>query len=211
MKNFVIIGPPGSGKDTQVEVLKERFGHVSISGGDVSRALAAKEPKIREIVEHGALIDDNLILRGLSEQLDAIEPATGIILNGIPRTMYQAEHISEIMIENHRTIDAVVYLEVSEEEVVKRLTARKVCSSCGKVMAQTTDKCPYCGAPVKTREDDQPAAIINRMQSFLDNTIPLITYFKNKGILVEIDGEKSPEEVTKEIIERLDLCQTKAN
>lgn len=208
MRNIIVMGPPGSGKDTQVEAIKEHTNSEVISSGDITRSLAANDPKIAEILKSGGLLDDALITKQVDAMITNVDSGKGIIFDGFPRTMIQAEKLNELLVNHRRTLDAVIYLVVSEEEVVKRLSIRKICPSCGLVLTEDHGKCSNCGAELVKREDDEPAVIINRMQTFLDKTMPLVSYYRNKGILLEINGEQPIENVTEDILKRLEECET---
>lgn len=211
MKNIIIMGPPGSGKDTQIEELKKYFKFEMIAGGDVARSLAKKDQKISQMVNHGELIKDDLILAEVDEIIGNINAETGIVFDGFPRDLYQAQKLSQILLNHHRTLDAAVYINVPEEEVVRRLSSRIICSLCGINIPIGANKCAKCGGRPVRRGDDEPAVVINRMQVFLDNSMPLVSYYKNQGILIEVNGEQSIKKVNQDISERLDLCQIAKN
>lgn len=211
MRNLIIMGPPGSGKDTQIEELRKCFDFAMIAGGDVARSLAKKNKKLAEIINEGGLINDDLVLAEVDEIISGISEDKGIVFDGFPRDLYQAEKLNQILFTHHRALDAVLYIAVSEEEVVKRLTSRRICALCGVNIPLGAEKCAKCGGRPISREDDKPAVIINRMQTFLDKTIPLVTYYKNMCIYKEVNGEQTIDKVSLDIRERLELCQTIKN
>ncbi len=204
MKGIVIIGPPGSGKDTQIEKLRDYYDIAVISGGDISRELSKKNSKIRQIVDSGQLIDDSLILEGIDKLLDTVPAEKLVVFDGVPRTMHQAEGINEILAHHNRLIDVVIYIEVPEEVIVDRLSRRRVCSLCGINIPEGAEKCASCGGRSVLREDDHPAAIMRRVETFLDRTLPLTEYYKMKGIMAEVNGDQSIAEVAKNIKEMID-------
>ena len=202
MKNLVIIGPPGSGKDTQVDSMRQLFDFELISTGDIARALADKNEKYKKIVEAGGLLDDVVLTAELGKKIDSIPNDMGIVFDGYPRNLHQAELLNEILLHHNRILDQVIYLSLDEAAVVERLTNRHVCSLCGHNTGDATT-CPLCGGTPTKRHDDEPAVIIRRVQTFLENTLPLINYYRNKGILLEIDGDQSIEAVAREVKEKL--------
>jgi adenylate kinase len=207
MKNIILMGPPGSGKDTQIDQLKECFNAEIIGGGDIARRLSETNPEYARIVRSGGLLDDNLVLDEVSKVLDGVDGTRGVIFDGFPRTIQQAEKLNQVLAHHGRTLDNVVYIALDEEEVVNRLSKRKVCAICGKDIPPSQEKCLADGGRAVRRPDDEPATIINRMQTYLDRTVPLIDYYKMKGILAEVNGDQTIENVTKDIKEKLDLCK----
>lgn len=205
MRNFIIMGPPGSGKDTQIEALLESHNLTMISSGDIARKLASENNLYKEIIAKGELLDDKVIIKEVEKEISQIEPALGIIFDGFPRTVIQAEKLNEILVNNGRTLDAAVYIHVEEEEIVKRLSSRLVCPICKRNLDPHNNICPECNVEGIRRSDDEPVTVINRIQTFLDKTMPLVSYYKDRGILYEINGEQSVENVTKDILERLDF------
>ncbi len=203
MKGIIIIGPPGSGKDTQIQKLAADYDIAVISGGDISRELSKRSPKIRKIIDSGNLIDDELILKGIDELLSQIPPEKVIVFDGVPRTLHQAEGINEVLSHHDRLIDAVIYISIEEDVIVDRLSKRRVCALCGKNIPEGAKKCIQCGGRAVQREDDYPAAIMRRVQTFLERTLPLVNYFQNKGILAEVNGDQSIATVATDIKEKL--------
>ncbi len=205
MKNIIFFGPPGSGKDTQISELKKSFNFEFISGGDISRRLADKNKGLKETISHGGLINDDLVLPDADEIIKTIPADIGIVFDGFPRTLYQAERLSEIMVRNSRTVDAAIYLSLEEEEILARLSKRLVCAICGNNLPQDSKTCPKWGGRAVTRPDDQPITVIKRVQTFLEKTLPLVTYYRNRGILIEIDGNQKVVDVALDIKNKLGL------
>lgn len=203
MKNLVIIGPPGSGKDTQVDKLRQLFDFEVISSGDIARVLAEKNEEYRKVVEAGGLLDDSVLTAELNKELDDIPASTGVIFDGYPRNLHQAGLLGEILLHHNRILDFVIYLSLDEAAVVERLSSRRVCSVCGHNVAAEAQKCPICGGEPTRRHDDEPAVIIRRVQTFLENTLPLINYYRNKDILLEVNGDQSIDAVASELREKL--------
>ena len=203
MKNIVIIGPPGSGKDTQIEKMHEYFDFEIISTGDIARSLAAKNNKYKEVVEAGGLLDDSVLTGELDRTVSGAPADMGLVFDGYPRTLHQAELLNEILLHHNRILDYVIYIGLDEAAVVTRLSKRFVCTKCGHNVEPGSGKCAVCGGELTRRHDDEPVVIIRRVQTFLENTLPLISYYRNKGVLVEIEGDQSVEEVAEDIREKL--------
>ena len=203
MKNIIVIGPPGSGKDTQIEEMNNYLDFEMISGGDISRNLSATNSKVKAIIESGGLIDDNLVIDAADKMLIDIPNEKGIVFDGFPRTLHQAERMYEILSHHNRTLDTVIYIQLEEDKIVERLSRRKICSLCGKNIPTGAIKCITCGGRPVVRDDDSSATIVNRVQTFLESTLPLVNYFKNKGVLININGDQSISKVAADIREGL--------
>ena len=202
MKNIVLIGPPGSGKDTQIEKMHELFDFEVIPTGDIARSLAEKYEKYRQIVESGGLIDDAILAKELSKKLDQLGNKS-VIFDGYPRNLHQADQLNEILLHHNRLLDQVIYISLDEAEIVNRLSVRQICSVCGHNVVVGENACSLCGGNAIQRQDDEPAVIIRRVQTFLENTLPLVNYYRNKGILLEINGDQSIDKVAFEIKRKL--------
>jgi len=133
-----------------------------------------------------------------------VELPKGIVFDGFPRTLHQAEALNEILLHHGRNLDMVVYISLEEDVIVERLSKRMVCSLCGHNLPSGVTKCSECGGRPVRRQDDEPATIIKRVQTYLENTLPLISYYRNKGILLEIDGDQLIAAVASDIKEKLD-------
>lgn len=203
MKNLLVMGPPGSGKDTQIIEILKYLHFELISSGDLVRELAKKDLACRKIMSEGGLVPDDILLAEIEKRVDMIDPHRGIIFDGFPRTLHQAEVLNELLLHHSRTVDRVIYIALEEDAIVDRLTRRKICSICGQNIMPGVEKCPECGGRPVRRPDDEPAVVIKRVQTFLENTLPLINYYRNKDILVEIDGDQSIVAVAKDVKEKL--------
>lgn len=198
MKNIIILGPPGSGKDTQIDELVKFMDLQLISGGDISRKIALCNKEYCKIIEQGGLIEDSVMIAEIDKFMDTLDPKRGIVFDGFPRTLHQAEVLNEVLLHHGRNLDAVVYIELEEADIVDRLSRRRVCAQCGH-NATGSEKCGICGGRAVRRPDDEPAVIIKRVQTFLENTLPLVGYYRNKGILLQINGDQSIAAVAKDI------------
>lgn len=206
---LILLGPPGAGKGTQAVYITEAYQIPSISTGEMLRAaVAAKTPLGKEaktLMEKGDLVPDDLILRMLSERLLESDCKNGYILDGVPRTLVQAEGMDKLNIE----VDKVLNFDIPLDEVVARLSGRRVCPTCQAtyhVLFQPLKEegiCDKCGSKLTTRKDDEPASIENRMEVYLAQTQPLITYYKEKGKLFDINALGSKDEVEARIQEIL--------
>lgn len=202
--NIILIGPPGSGKGTQIKELKERMDFEVIATGEIARNLAKSDKNIEETLAKGELISDEILLDAIDKVLLNLDKEKNLIFDGFPRNLAQAEKLEKLMLDHNRTIDSVVYIVLDEQEVVKRLAIRKVCGKCGTPIF-SGEKCPHCGGRAILRPDDNAQTVMNRMQVFLDKTTPLIEFYRNKSILKEVNGNQSIEDVAKDINEQLGL------
>ncbi len=205
MKNIVIIGSPGAGKDTQIEKLSGFFEFEVISGGDIARNLMKNNHKIEKAVDSGELISDEVMINQVGKLIPRINKNKGIVFDGFPRTIVQARKLEEILRLNKRDLDAVIYLFLEEEVAVDRLSKRRVCEVCGRNIELGFDSCKHCGGAVTYRIDDNPNVVLSRIETFLEKTIPIIRYYKNRGVLLEINADQSIEEVTEDIMHKVNL------
>jgi len=199
MKNIIILGPPGSGKDTQIEEMAKYIDFELISAGDILRKAAEKNEKLHKIIDNGGLVDDAIVLAAMDKSLSTVAPDKGVVFDGFPRTLRQAESLGEILLHHGRNLDTVVYISLEEAAIVARLSRRQVCTLCGHNVHNGSEKCAICGGRAVRRHDDEPAIIINRVQTYLENTLPLVNYYRNKGIIIEINGEQSITAVASDI------------
>lgn len=206
---IVLLGPPGAGKGTQALFIKEKFGIPQISTGDILREAVAKKTelgvKAKRYMEKGLLVPDQLVIALVKERLDRGDCKNGFLLDGFPRTVAQAEAL-----ESFAKIDKVVSLEVEDEVLVKRLTSRRSCRVCGAVYNLLTnppkepDRCDGCGGELYQREDDNQETVRERLRTYKKETEPLMDFYKKKGILLSVDGNRDIQEIAKEILERLE-------
>ncbi len=203
-KTIVFLGPPGSGKGTQISELKKLLDIEVLATGEIARELAAKDPEIQKTLDRGELLADDLVYAAINKKIAKVSEEKSIIFDGFPRNLTQAKKLDEMLIHHSRSLDATVYIYLDEEEVVKRLTIRKVCANCGRPLYSETI-CPDCGGRPTIRKDDNEATVINRMQVFLERTLPLVSYYQSRGILLEINGKQSIEDVASDIKKGLNL------
>lgn len=197
---IVLFGPPGAGKGTQAGLLTEKYNVAHISTGDILREAVANKTEIgllaKSYMEKGELVPDEVVIAIAKQKLDSIGDQ-GFILDGFPRTVAQAEALDAALQEINKPLDAVVNLRVDNEELIRRLSGRRVCPACGEPYNIDTKKpaiegkCDKCGAELVHRADDQPEAIRNRLEVYDKQTSPVLGYYERAGILknVEAAGE----------------------
>lgn len=218
--NVILLGAPGAGKGTQAQRIKETFGIPQISTGDILRAAIAAGTDIglraKSYMDRGDLVPDDVVVAIVADRLRQDDCRDGWLLDGFPRTAAQAEALDGTL---DRTtgekglapIDRVVYLRVSADEVVRRLSGRRVCSNpeCGNTyhvefMPPPADmKCEKCGGRIIQREDDGPATVRRRLRTYENQTAELVDRYRGAGTLVEIDAEGEPDEVTERMFAKL--------
>lgn len=204
------MGPPGAGKGTQGELLIERLGVPRYSTGDMLRAARRAGTRLGEkaarYMDAGELVPDDLILGIVEEALDRDGSWDGFIFDGFPRTIEQAEGLDRLLGRRNRSLDAVVCLEVPEKELVRRLSGRRVCESCGEVTraSHAGEVCPACGGELVQRADDRPETVRRRLRVYHEETEPVLCWYRDAEVpVVEVDGSGSVEEVHGRIRERL--------
>jgi adenylate kinase len=214
---LILLGPPGAGKGTQAKMLVERFGVPQISTGDILRA-AVKEGtamgvKAKAFMDAGELVPDSVVVGIVEERLQKDDCASGFILDGFPRTVPQADALQETLASLEKDLDAVVSLEVDIEALVTRLAGRRACSSCGAgyhVEYEPSAQegiCDKCGGALIQREDDKEETIRNRMAVYQEQTSPLVNYYREAGLLSEVDGMLPIDEVKGAILAVLKVSE----
>ena len=196
--NIVLFGPPGAGKGTQASLMVSKYGIPQISTGDMLRAAvkqgSALGLQVRAVMECGGLVSDEIVLALIRERITVSDCANGFILDGFPRTIVQADRLSDILKDAQMAIDHVISLEVNNSDIVERLSGRRTCSSCGKgshvlyAPSLVPGICDSCGSKLIQREDDSEDAIRNRLLVYSDMTSPLKEYYECKGLLRKVDG-----------------------
>ena len=209
--NLILLGYPGSGKGTQAKVLSGKLGLFHVSTGDIFREEIAKKTALgvefSSYLAGGKLVPDRLVMDVLKSRLGS--ETRGLLFDGFPRTVEQAEGLDAWFGSRGQEIDAVIFLDVPEADVIKRLGDRRTCSGCGKIYNISTlppakpDVCDACGKALVTREDDKPGVIAKRLQVYRDQTEPLISYYKAGGNFYKVPAAGAPEDVATRIAELL--------
>lgn len=207
---LMMLGPPGAGKGTQAQRLSEDYGIPQISTGDMLRGARRKGTelgkKAAKFMDAGELVPDEVVIGIVAERLEEDDASDGFILDGFPRTVGQADALSEMGVE----LEAVVNIQVSENEVIRRLGGRLSCPECGATYHEEfkppTEEgvCDECGHELMRREDDQPEAIRERLRQYRSSTEPLVEFYRERGVLENVDGEGTPEEVYDRIVDVLE-------
>lgn len=191
--NLVLLGAPGAGKGTMAELLVQDYGYAHISTGDILRAAVKKGTELgleaKKYMDAGELVPDSVVIGLVSDRLTEPDTQDGFILDGFPRTIPQAEALTDELAKLDRPIDAAIAINVSKEVIVKRLTSRRCCRQCGKIGSVADEVCPDCGGEMYQRDDDKEEVILNRLEVYHENTAPLIDYYRDQGLLVEIDAD----------------------
>ena len=211
--DLILFGMQGSGKGTQGKVLAERYGlKVFEMGAQLRQAIESESPlgqKIKATVEAGNLVDDDTIMEVVERFVAILNSDQQILFDGIPRTLRQSEKLLNLLAKNDRDAFAVL-IKISQEEAIKRLTQRRVCQNCKAVYppSHSSDQCKHCGGELAVRHDDNLESIERRLQNYQNEPVPVIKSFYDQDHLVEVDGEQSIENVTKEMLEKVDYLFT---
>jgi len=207
--NLVLLGPPGSGKGTQGERLNEDLRLPYYATGDILRAAVRDETELgrdaKEYMDRGDLVPDEVIVGVIAERIDSNEALDGFILDGFPRTTPQAEALDAKLTELGRAVTGVLLIDVSDDEVVRRLGGRRTCEANGHVFhvefepPQQEGVCDIDGSPLIVRDDDKPDVIRKRLATYHEKTEPLVSYYDSRSVLRRIAGEAAPDEVAEQI------------
>jgi len=209
--NVLMLGAPGSGKGSQSELIVKDFSFVQISTGDLLRQAVANKTKegiqANSYMSKGELVPDELVLDLLSLRMHNPDCKNGVIFDGFPRNVKQAEMLDKILKDEGKKIDIVINIESPFDVLQRRLTARRLCSKCGKGFNMISNppkgnKCE-CGGNIITRSDDNEEVIKNRLEVYLSSTKPLIEYYTKKGVLVNINGNREIAVIYKEVKEMI--------
>jgi adenylate kinase len=210
---LILLGAPGAGKGTQAEVLCKKLGIPTISTGNILRA-AIKDGtptglKAKSYIDAGALVPDEVIIGIINERLAQADCQTGYILDGVPRTIAQAEALEKAGIN----FDAVVSIEISEEEILRRMSGRRVCEACGSsynveaVPPRVEGICDNCGGKLIQRKDDTPETVRERLKVYHNETEPLVDFYAARGLLKPVQVADSKEATTRKILDVLGIGQ----
>lgn len=203
--NLILLGPPGAGKGTQAERISEIYAIPHISTGDIFRENLKKGTELgrraKEYMNRGELVPDEVVIGIVRDRLAEPDCERGFVLDGFPRTVAQADALKEMLAAMGRAIDHVLNIQVADEVVVERLTARRTCRACGAIYhlafnpPREEGKCDSCGGELYVRDDDREETVRARLEEYEAKTRPLIEYYRDEGLLRDIEGAAGMEEV----------------
>ena len=206
---LIFLGPPGIGKGTQAKLLAERHSLAHLSTGDMFRSAISRKTDLgtlaKSFMDKGKLVADDVVLGMVNERLREDDTASGYIFDGFPRTVPQAEGLRKLFKELGQSIDHVISLEGDDTVLVERLSSRRTCPDCGKIInlifspPKVSDQCDDCGGELFQRNDDKPEVIQKRLDVYEEQTEPLVNYYESKALLRRVDGVGSVHEVAERI------------
>ncbi|MGZ9222454.1 MAG: adenylate kinase [Anaerolineales bacterium] len=211
---IVMLGPPGVGKGTQAKILSEKTGLAHISSGDLFRENLKNQTELGKLAQtymtKGELVPDDVTVAMIKDRLTRPDCQAGAILDGFPRTPAQAEALEMMLRAFHGQVDVVPFVTAGQDVLIERLTGRWTCRAEGHVFNEKTNppktpgKCDFDGSELYQRDDDKPETVKNRIKVYFEQTAPLISYYRDHGKLVEIDGTQSIDQVTEDLLAALE-------
>lgn len=210
---LVLLGAPGAGKGTQAKKIVQRFKISHISTGNILRNEIKNDTglgrKAGNFVKEGKLVPDELIIEIIKKELEEKQPDKGFLMDGFPRNLKQAKMFEDMLDLLGTKLDSVINIDVSKDEIIKRLTSRRICQSCNNICSiknlknMESAKCPECGGDLFKRKDDEIEVITERLNVYEKETKPLIDYYKEHNLLVNIDGTGMENQVTERVLKHL--------
>lgn len=211
--NIILMGLPGAGKGTQASRIVEKLEIPHISTGDMFRAAVQEETPLgleaKKYLDQGQLVPDHVTIGIVKDRISKEDCITGFLLDGFPRTVPQAEALDQLLTELGRELDHVIYIDVKEEELMRRLTGRYICRKCGTSYHQSFAPpkvegiCDRCGGELYQREDDKPETVANRLKVNMEQTELLLNYYQAAGKVVRVDGMQEIDQVTEAILKKI--------
>ena len=203
---LVLVGPPGAGKGTQAAFLASHFSIPHISTGDIFRANLKAGTELgnqaKSFMDRGELVPDAVTNEMVKDRLTHDDVANGFLLDGFPRNVAQAEVLRAILAEKKTPLHAVLEFSLADEEIIARLSSRRTCRDCG-APSVGVDKCPSCGGEVYQREDDKAEVITRRLEVYAEQTAPIISFYRNEGLLISVSAVGNVEDITASAISAL--------
>lgn len=210
---IIMLGAPGAGKGTQAKLIAEKYGIPHVSTGDIFRANIKNGTKLgmeaKQYMDKGLLVPDELTVKILLDRVADEDCKNGYVLDGFPRTIPQAEVLDKALVELNDKIDYAIDVDVPDENIVKRMSGRRACLSCGAtyhiehIPPKQEGVCDTCGELLVLRDDDKPETVQNRLNVYHEQTQPLIEFYANKGVLKTVDGTQDMMDVFEEIVKLL--------
>lgn len=207
---IVMLGAPGAGKGTQAQILSEKLGLPRVSSGDIFRENLQQQTELGKLagtyIDRGELVPDDVTIAMIRERLSRADCQAGAILDGFPRTPQQALALDSLLADWHARVDLVPYINVSEQVLIERLAGRWTCRAEGHVFHEKFNPpkqagiCDYDGSELYQRDDDRAETVQRRIRVYLEQTLPLLDYYRQKGVLVEIDGSRTIEQVAADLL-----------
>jgi len=217
---LVLLGAPGAGKGTQAAMISRKLGLAHIASGDLFRQAVEKGTKlgrlVKDYMDKGLLVPDKVTVQVISERLDEPDCETGCVFDGFPRTVEQAKALDKALAGRGKAIDKAIYIEVSEEELLERISGRWICGQCQAPYHEVTSppkvakKCDKCGGELYQRSDDTPETVTERLKVYFRQTTRVLDYYRGKGKLVKVDGKLGIEEVAEAMSDVLETGSVRA-
>lgn len=208
--HIVMLGAPGAGKGTQADIIHQKMDLPHIASGNLFRQVIDKKNELgllaKSYIEKGTLVPDGIVIKMILQRISEPDCSTGWMLEGFPRTLQQAEALDQVLAEQGKGVDKAIYVEVPEEELVKRLSGRWICKKCQApyhILTSTPEvagKCDKCGGELYQRLDDNEQTVRERLKVFNEMTIPILGYYREQDKLVTVNGNQGIQEVAEEIL-----------
>lgn len=206
---LVILGAPGAGKGTQAHILTDYYNIVHISTGEILRDHMRRKTdigiKISEFMNSGKLVSDDIVIEIFKQRIEEPDCKNGFLLDGFPRTVYQANILSDLV----KDLNAVIEIDIDDKIIIERMAGRRVCPKCSKIYniiynkPKIDNKCDLCGTDLIQREDDKPKTVLSRLNIYHNQTKPLINYYRQQKLLISFDGTLPLKELSQKIIDAL--------